>query len=84
MVLDRTAKLDGFEGRLVSGGAQFGEWSADMEVDLLVRLLQAAASGREVSLDVSGGVRKVVLRTCWYDVPKGVVRVTFETSGIAA
>ena len=84
MVLDRTAKLDGFEGRLVSGGAQSGEWAADLGVDLLVHLLEAAASGREVSLDVSGGVRMVALRKCWYDVPEGAVRVVFETSGIAA
>jgi hypothetical protein len=37
-----------------------------------------------VSLDVSGGVRMVALRKCWYDVPEGAVRVVFETSGIAA
>lgn len=84
MVLARTAKLDGFEGTLIARGANGGEWSADLDPDVLVALLQAAATGGEVCLDDASGVRNVVIRKCWYDVRDGEVRAAFETSGLRA
>lgn len=84
MVLQRTAQLDGFDGMLLRRGAEGGEWVADLEPDLLVALLQAAASGDEVSLVDAGGVRKVIVRRCWYDVNEEAVRASFETCGLSA
>ena len=84
MVLDRMARLDGYPGTLVAGGADGGEWSADLGPDVLVHLLQAAAEGSEVPLDDAGGVRSVVIRRCWYDVVDGSIRATFDLSGISA
>ena len=82
--LDRSARLDGFAGTLVSHNADGGEWAADLEPLVLVHLLQAAATGAEVSLDDVAGVRRVVIRRCWYDVEEQSVRATFELSGLAA
>lgn len=84
MVDERMATLDGFEGRIVVRGADGGEWMTELEPDLLVRLLQLAASGREVPLDGAGGVRSVVIRRCWYDVHEHAMHATFETAGLAA
>lgn len=84
MVLQRMAKLDGFDGTLLSRGSHGGEWSAALDPEVLVALLQAAASGEEVSLNDAGGVRHVVIRRCWYDVKGRSVRASFETSGLSA
>lgn len=84
MVDERVATLDGFEGRIVVRGADGGEWAAELEPDVLVRLLQLAASGQDVSLDGVGGVRQVVIRRCWYDVDEHAMHAMFETAGLAA
>ena len=84
MDLDGSARLDGFAGTLVTHGPEGGEWAADLEPTMLVHLLQAAATGAEVSLDDAAGVRRVVIRRCWYDVGEQSVRATFELSGLSA
>ena len=81
---ERMATLDGFEGRIVVRGGDGGEWAAELEPDVLVRLLQVAASGQDVPLDGAGGVRQVVIRRCWYDVQEHAMHATFETAGLAA
>lgn len=78
------ARLDGFEGRLVAWNGEGGEWTADLDPDVLVHLLQVAAEGREVFLDGVGGVRRVVIRRCWYDVHEQEVHAIYETAGLAA
>ena len=84
MVDERYARLDGFEGRIVVRGADAGEWAAELEPDVLVHLLQLAATGRDVPLDAAGGVRHVVIRRCWYDVNEQAMHAAFETAGLAA
>ena len=81
---ERVATLDGFEGKIVVRGADAGEWAAELEPDVLVRLLQLAATGQDVPLDGAGGVRQVVIRRCWYDVHEHAMHATFEMAGLAA